>query len=77
MRTRLPQGRAEDVMLALPWDVGEAITLRAGYRMLEGGADNDEVYNFAWISLRRGRRDLATAVARGATGDDRVMRAPA
>jgi hypothetical protein len=44
-----PQGRAEDVMLALAWDVDEKITLRAGYRMLEGGADNDEVYNFAWI----------------------------
>ena len=44
-----PQGRAEDVTLALLWDVDRAITLRAGYRMLEGGADNDEVYNFAWI----------------------------
>jgi hypothetical protein len=44
-----PQGRAEDVTLALLWDVAEAVTLRAGYRMLEGGADNDEVYNFAWI----------------------------
>jgi hypothetical protein len=27
----------------------EAIELRAGYRMLEGGADNDEVYSFAWL----------------------------
>lgn len=44
-----PQGRAEDVLLALAWDVDDAITLRAGYRMLEGGADNDEVYNFAWV----------------------------
>jgi hypothetical protein len=44
-----PQGRAEDVTLALAWDVDEAITLRAGYRLLEGGADNDEVYNFAFI----------------------------
>ena len=44
-----PQGRAEDVTLALTWDADEKITLRAGYRMLEGGADNDEVYNFAWI----------------------------
>lgn len=44
-----PQGRAEDVTLALTWDVDEAVTLRAGYRMLEGGADNDEVYNFAWV----------------------------
>lgn len=44
-----PQGRAEDVSLAVTWDVREEITLRAGYRMLEGGADNDEVYNFAWL----------------------------
>ena len=44
-----PQGRAEDVLLAVAWDVDDAITLRAGYRMLEGGADNDEVYNFAWV----------------------------
>jgi hypothetical protein len=44
-----PQGRAEDVSVAVTWDVREEITLRAGYRMLEGGADNDEVYNFAWL----------------------------
>lgn len=44
-----PQGRAEDVLIALTFDVDEKIALRAGYRMLEGGADNDEVYNFAWI----------------------------
>lgn len=44
-----PQGRAEDVSLAVTWDVRREITLRAGYRMLEGGADNDEVYNFAWL----------------------------
>jgi hypothetical protein len=24
--------------------------LKAGYRLLEGGADNDEVYNFALIN---------------------------
>lgn len=44
-----PQGRAEDVSVALTWDVRREIRLRAGYRMLEGGADNDEVYNFAWL----------------------------
>ncbi len=42
------QGRAEDVALALELRSGE-LTFRAGYRLLEGGADNDEVYNFAWI----------------------------
>jgi hypothetical protein len=42
-----PQGRAEDVLLAVSWKVSENMGLRAGYRILEGGADNDEVYNFA------------------------------
>lgn len=42
------QGRAEDVALALELRSGE-LAFRAGYRLLEGGADNDEVYNFAWI----------------------------
>ncbi len=45
-----PQGRAEDVMAALtlrPWKTG---TVRLGYRVLEGGADVDEVYNFALIN---------------------------
>jgi hypothetical protein len=44
-----PQGRAEDLLIAATWRVNEAIELRAGYRMLEGGADNDEVYSFAWL----------------------------
>jgi hypothetical protein len=25
------------------------VGLRLGYRMVEGGADNDKVYTFAWI----------------------------
>ena len=44
-----PQGRAEDVLLAATWDFHEDLELRAGYRMVEGGADNDEVYSFAWL----------------------------
>lgn len=44
-----PQGRAEDVLLAVTWQFREELELRAGYRMLEGGADNDEVYSFAWL----------------------------
>ncbi len=43
------QGRAEDVLLALTWRPAPGWRLRAGYRMVEGGADVDEVYNFAWI----------------------------
>jgi hypothetical protein len=42
-----PQGRAEDVLIAGTFRVSERFGLKAGYRILEGGADNDEVYNFA------------------------------
>ncbi len=42
-----PQGRAEDVLLALTCKLADKIALKAGYRILEGGADNDEVYNFS------------------------------
>ncbi len=43
------QGRAEDVLLALNWRLSPRAQLRLGYRFVEGGADVDEVYNFAWI----------------------------
>jgi len=42
-----PQGRAEDVQIAATYDLSDNLRIRAGYRILEGGADNDEVYNFA------------------------------
>jgi hypothetical protein len=42
-----PQGRAEDVLLAATYNLSDNFTIRAGYRILEGGADNDEVYNFS------------------------------
>lgn len=42
-----PQGRAEDVSLAATYKVSDHFILRAGYRILEGGADNDEVYTFS------------------------------
>lgn len=41
-----PQGRAEDVQLAGTYRFSDRLTGRIGYRLLEGGADNDEVYNF-------------------------------
>nr|HMR10737.1 hypothetical protein [Polyangiaceae bacterium] len=44
-----PQGRAEDVLLALTWAPRDGVDLYAGYRTLEGGAENDEVYSFAWL----------------------------
>ena len=42
-----PQGRAEDVLIAATYKFSKNLGIRAGYRILEGGADNDEVYNFA------------------------------
>lgn len=45
-----PQGRAEDVLAALIFEASDKIDLKAGYRILEGGADTDEVYNFALIN---------------------------
>jgi hypothetical protein len=42
-----PQGRAEDVQLAIVYQKNKNWEVRAGYRILEGGADNDRVYNFA------------------------------
>ena len=44
-----PQGRAEDILVAVQLQVNRNLTIRAGYRMLEGGADNDEVYTFSLI----------------------------
>ncbi len=43
------QGRAEDVLLALQYRLNDKLFLKAGYRILEGGADVEEVYNFALI----------------------------
>ena len=45
-----PQGRAEDVIAALIFKASDKIDIKAGYRILEGGADNDEVYNFTLIN---------------------------
>ena len=42
-----PQGRAEDVLFAAQYDVSPRLAVKAGYRILEGGADNDEVYTFS------------------------------
>ena len=45
-----PQGRAEDVLAALKMRVSDRLDLKLGYRILEGGADNDTVYNFSLIN---------------------------
>jgi hypothetical protein len=41
------QGRAEDIFAGILVPLNRNVTLKAGFRMLEGGADNDEVYTFA------------------------------
>ncbi len=51
------QGRAIDAALKSYWRIGEAWELGFGYRTIEGGADNEEVYTFTWfhqavVSLR-------------------------
>lgn len=45
-----PQGRAEDVLAALLYRASDRLQIKAGYRILEGGADNDEVYSFTLIN---------------------------
>jgi hypothetical protein len=42
-------GRAEDVLLALRYQLRPDLAARLGYRIVEGGADTSTVYNFALI----------------------------
>jgi hypothetical protein len=54
-----PQGRAIDALLRIDWSLSSRWTIGAGFRTIEGGADVDAVYTFAWlhfgvISLRYG-----------------------
>ena len=54
-----PQGRAVYLGLMARYDVAESWYIGGGYRTLEGGADNGQVYNFAWFhfaSLSAGYR---------------------
>jgi len=44
-----PQGRAEDIFFAMQYELSPKIVTKLGYRILEGGADNDEVYNFTMV----------------------------
>ena len=45
-----PQGRAIDLALFLKRDLPGGWDLAAGYRTIEGGADNSSVYTFAWFN---------------------------
>jgi len=43
-------GRAIDLTARLGYDISPRWGVTAGYRTVEGGADVDEVYNFAWFN---------------------------
>jgi hypothetical protein len=49
-----PQGRAEDVLLALRYQASPLLALRMGYRVVEGGADVESVYNFTLVHFLSG-----------------------
>ena len=42
-----PQGRAEDIQLAITYQYSDPLNIRVGYRMLEGGTDSNSGYGFA------------------------------
>jgi len=43
-------GRAEDVFAGVAYQVNPKFGIKLGYRIVEGGADSEEVYNFNWIN---------------------------
>ncbi|MEL6535695.1 MAG: hypothetical protein AAFQ98_09805 [Bacteroidota bacterium] len=47
-----PQGRAEDVFLGITYALyQDHLRLKAGYRIVEGGANVDQVFNFALLQF--------------------------
>jgi hypothetical protein len=44
-----PQGRAEDWFLGFLYQFTPMFSAKLGYRMVEGGANVKQVYNFAWL----------------------------
>jgi hypothetical protein len=45
-----PQGRAFDVLAVVEYRPSARWTIAGGYRTIEGGADVDTVYTFAWLN---------------------------
>lgn len=43
------QGRAFDIAAKLGYSISDNVVVEFGYRTIEGGADVDDVYNFAWL----------------------------
>lgn len=48
--TAAPQGRAFDFSALLNYRPSPRVTLSGGYRLIEGGANVDRVYTFAWLN---------------------------
>lgn len=44
------QGRAFDIAPQIGYSVSDLVDIAFGYRVIEGGADVDQVYNFAWFN---------------------------
>ena len=43
------QGRADDIFAGFEYSIIHPIAIKLGYRILEGGANVDQVYNFSLI----------------------------
>lgn len=43
-------GRAEDIFAGISYQINNKLGVKLGYRVVEGGADVDDVYNFNWIN---------------------------
>ena len=43
-------GRAEDIFAGAVYQASKAVGVKAGYRVVEGGANVDSIYNFTWIN---------------------------
>jgi hypothetical protein len=43
-------GRAEDIFAGVAYQVNPRFSVKLGYRVVEGGADTYEIYNFNWIN---------------------------
>jgi hypothetical protein len=44
-----PQGRAFDITLQAAWRLSPGWEFSAGYRTVEGGAENSTIFNFTWL----------------------------
>lgn len=44
------KGRAEDIFAGITYQFSKNFEVKGGYRVLEGGADVEKIYNFTWVS---------------------------